>query len=152
MLEIHTLLFSGYVVVLPDPFRGMGGAGTPRRPNSQATFQDLDQRSKMEEVVLKMACRERLECGTDKEEVSQILQRVSTGLQDPAESVHRSARSCRECPQACKILQRVSTGLQDPAESVHSPARSCRECPQPCKKNSPVLSCIGKRLEIVCYD
>jgi len=36
-------------------------------------------RSKMEEVVPKMA-RRRLGCGTVKEEVSQILQRVSWGL------------------------------------------------------------------------
>jgi len=45
------------VVVLPDPFRGMGAWRTPRRPNSRATPQGLDQRSKMEEVVPKMARR-----------------------------------------------------------------------------------------------
>jgi len=38
------------VVVLPDPFRGMGRGGTPRRSNSWATTQVLDQRSKIEVV------------------------------------------------------------------------------------------------------
>jgi len=36
----------------------MGRGGIPQRPNSQATRQGLDQRSEMEEVVPKMACRE----------------------------------------------------------------------------------------------
>jgi len=44
------------VVVLPGLFRRMGHGGTPQRPNSWATPQGLDQRSKMGEVVLKMAC------------------------------------------------------------------------------------------------
>jgi len=41
--------------------------------------QGLDQRSNIEEVVLKMVCRGGFGCGTVKEEVSQILQQVSTG-------------------------------------------------------------------------
>jgi len=36
------------LVVLPDPFRGVGCGGIPRRPNSQAMPQRLDQRSKMD--------------------------------------------------------------------------------------------------------
>jgi len=39
----------------PTPSEGWGRGETPRRLNSQVTPQDLDQRSKMEEVVLKMA-------------------------------------------------------------------------------------------------
>jgi len=39
------------VVVLPDPFRGIGRGGIPRRPNSPVTPQGLDQRSKIKEVV-----------------------------------------------------------------------------------------------------
>jgi len=50
------------VVVLPDPFREMGRGGTPRRPNSLAMPQDLDQGSKMEEVVPKDGAPERLRC------------------------------------------------------------------------------------------
>jgi len=46
-----------FVVVLPDPFEGWGRGGTPRRPSSRATPEGLNQRSKMEEVVPKMACR-----------------------------------------------------------------------------------------------
>jgi len=49
---------STLVVVLPDPFWGMGRGGTPRRPNSRATPQGLDQMSKMEEVVPKMRAGE----------------------------------------------------------------------------------------------
>jgi len=45
------------VVVLSDPFRRIGRGGTPRRPNSRATPQGLDQRAKIEEVVPKMARR-----------------------------------------------------------------------------------------------
>jgi len=46
------------VVVLPDTFRGMEGwgrGGTPRRPNSRATPQGLDQRSKIEVVPQRLA-------------------------------------------------------------------------------------------------
>jgi len=41
----------------PTPFEVWGRGGTPRVPNSRATPQGLDQRSKMEAVVSKMACR-----------------------------------------------------------------------------------------------
>jgi len=51
------------VVVPPDPFRGMGRGGTTRRPSSRATPQGLDQRSKMEEVVPKMARRRGSDAG-----------------------------------------------------------------------------------------
>jgi len=54
MLNILTLLV---VLMLPDPFRGLGCGGTPQRPNSRATPQGLDQRSKMKEVVRKIARR-----------------------------------------------------------------------------------------------
>ena len=33
------------LVVLPEPFRGMGAVGTVRKYSSQATSQGLDQRS-----------------------------------------------------------------------------------------------------------
>jgi len=58
----------------PTSSEGWGRGGTPRRPNSRATPQGLDQKSKMEEVV-----PERLGCGSVEEEVSQIPQRVSAG-------------------------------------------------------------------------
>jgi len=38
-------------------FEGWRRGGTPRRSNSWATPQDLDQRSKMKELMPKMACR-----------------------------------------------------------------------------------------------
>jgi len=65
-------------VVLPDPFREMGRGGTPRRPNSRATPQGLNQRSKMEKVVPKME-----------------HQRGS----DAGQSRRKWVRSCRGCPQ-----------------------------------------------------
>jgi len=37
------------VVMLADPFRGMGSGGISLRPNSRATPQGLDQRIKMGE-------------------------------------------------------------------------------------------------------
>jgi len=66
-------------VVLPDPFRGMGHGETPRRPNSRGTPQGLDQRSKMKEVVPKMARRRGSGAG---------------------QSRRRRVRSCGRCPQA----------------------------------------------------
>jgi len=48
---------SEVVVVLPDLSEGWGHEGTPQRPNSRATPQGMEKRSKMEEVVLKMARR-----------------------------------------------------------------------------------------------
>jgi len=45
------------VVVLPTRSEGWGHGRTPWRPNSWAMPQGLDQKSKMEEVVPKMACR-----------------------------------------------------------------------------------------------
>jgi len=60
---------------ITEEFRGVWGrGGTPRRPNSRATPQGLDQRSKMEAVA-----PERLRRGTIQEEVSQFLQRVPAG-------------------------------------------------------------------------
>jgi len=63
-----------------------------RDPNSWATPQDLDQKSKMEEVVLKMARRRGSDAGQPR---------------------RRSIRSCKGCPQAlqeefsfCFILHR----------------------------------------------
>jgi len=41
----------------PTPSEWCGCGGTPRRPNSRATPQDLDQRSKLEDVVPKLAHR-----------------------------------------------------------------------------------------------
>jgi len=41
----------------PTLSEGWGRRGPPRRPNSRATPQGLEQRSKMEEVVPKMARR-----------------------------------------------------------------------------------------------
>jgi len=51
------------VVVLPIPSEKWGHGGTPQRLNSRTMFQSLDQRSKMEEVVPKMACRKRSDAG-----------------------------------------------------------------------------------------
>jgi len=65
-------------VVLPDPLRGMGRGGTPGKSNSLATPQGLDQRSRMEEVVAKMAHRRGSDAG---------------------QSRSRWVRSCRWCPQ-----------------------------------------------------
>jgi len=45
----------------PTPSEGWGRGETPRRPNSRATPQGLDQMSKMEEVVPKMARRRGLD-------------------------------------------------------------------------------------------
>jgi len=50
------------VVALPDPFRGWGRRETPRRPNSRATPQGLDQRSKTE-ALPKIARRRGSEAG-----------------------------------------------------------------------------------------
>jgi len=66
------------VVVLPGPFRGLGAWRTPQRPNSRATPQGLNQRSKMEEVVPKIASRRDSETG---------------------QSGRRWVRSCRGCSQ-----------------------------------------------------
>jgi len=41
--------------VITDHFQGMGGRAILRGPNSRATPQSLDPRSKMEEVMPKMA-------------------------------------------------------------------------------------------------
>jgi len=60
----------------PTPFEGWGRGGTPQRPNSRATPQDLDERSEMEEVVPKMACRRGSYAG---------------------QSRRRGVGSCREC-------------------------------------------------------
>jgi len=46
--------------------RGWRRGGTPRRTNSRATPQGLDQRSKMEEVVLKMARQRGSDAGQHK--------------------------------------------------------------------------------------
>ena len=46
--EINWHQLMTVVVVLPDPFRGWGRGGTPRRPNSRATPQGLDHRSRIE--------------------------------------------------------------------------------------------------------
>ena len=51
------------VVVLPDPFRGMGHGGTPRRPNSRATPQGLDHRSRIEREEPKIDLRRGSEAG-----------------------------------------------------------------------------------------
>jgi len=51
------------VVVLPTPSEEWGHGGTPQRPNRWAMPQGLDQRSKMEEVVLKMTCRRGSDAG-----------------------------------------------------------------------------------------
>jgi len=51
------------VVVLPDPFRGMGAWRNSTETNSRAMPQGLDQRSKMEEVVPKMARRRGSDAG-----------------------------------------------------------------------------------------
>jgi len=48
------------LVLLPDPFRGTGHRRIPRRPNSRATPQGLNQRSKMEESSAKHGAPERL--------------------------------------------------------------------------------------------
>jgi len=48
-------LESPKVVVYPTLSEGWRRGGTPRRPNSLATPQGQYQRSKMEEVLLKMA-------------------------------------------------------------------------------------------------
>ena len=42
------------VVVLPDSFRGMGARGAPRRPNSRATPQSLEERWRVNSVEPKI--------------------------------------------------------------------------------------------------
>jgi len=59
---LHKTLGGGGAATRPLS-EGWGRGGTQRRPNSRATPQGLNQRSKMEEVVLKMA-RRRLGCGS----------------------------------------------------------------------------------------
>ena len=63
------------VVVLPNPFRGMGA----RRPNSRATPQGLDHRSRIEREEPKIDLRTGSEAGQTR---------------------RRWLRSCRGCPQA----------------------------------------------------
>ena len=67
------------VVILPDPFRGMGRGGTPRRPNSRATPQGLDYRSRIEREEPKIDLRRGSEAG---------------------QSRRRWLRTCRGYPQA----------------------------------------------------
>jgi len=73
----------------PTPSEEWGRGGTPRRPNSRATPQGLDQRSKME-VVPKIARRKGSDAG---------------------QSRRRLVKSCRECPQA---LHTPSAGSDSP--------------------------------------
>jgi len=47
-------MFNLVVVVLPNPFPGMGARGTPWRPNSHAMYHGMDQRTKTK-VVPKLA-------------------------------------------------------------------------------------------------
>jgi len=63
-----TPLFVWWWWCYPNPSERWGHGGTPRRPNSQATPQGLDQRSKMEKVVPKMA--RQLRCWTIQEEMN----------------------------------------------------------------------------------
>ena len=51
------------VVVLPDPFEEWGCGGTPWRPNSQATPQGLDHRSRIEREEPKIDLRRGSEAG-----------------------------------------------------------------------------------------
>jgi len=70
------------VVVLPDSSEGWGHGGTLRISNSRATSQGLDQRSKMEKVVPKMARRR-----------AQVRDNPRRGDLDPAEGV-RTREGC----------------------------------------------------------
>ena len=63
----------------PTPSEGWGRVGTPRRPNSRATPQGLDHRSRMEREEPKIDLRRGSETG---------------------QSRKRWLRSCRGCPQA----------------------------------------------------
>jgi len=67
------------MVELPNPFRGIGRGGTPRRPNRWDTSQGMDQRSNMEEVVPKIAGEAQMRDNTE-------------GELDPTESVLSAAR------------------------------------------------------------
>jgi len=67
------------VVVLSDPFREMEAWRNSTKTQQLGHAQDLDQRSKMEEVVPKMARRRGLDTG---------------------QSRRRWVRSCKGCPQA----------------------------------------------------
>ena len=55
--EINWHRLMTVVVVLPDPFEGWGRGGTPRRPNSRATPQGLDHRSRIEREEPKIDLR-----------------------------------------------------------------------------------------------
>jgi len=75
------LLHLVVAVVSTTPSEGWKRGKTPRKPNSRATPQSLDQRLKREEVVPKMVRRK----SSDAESrggVSQILQRVPQALHE----------------------------------------------------------------------
>jgi len=67
------------VVVLPDPFRGMGAwrNSTETQQSSHAPRSEPEVKNRRSSA--EDGAPERLGCGTVKEEVSQILQRVSAG-------------------------------------------------------------------------
>jgi len=67
------------VVVLPEPFRGMGAWRKSAETQQSGHAQGLDQRSKMEEVVPKMARRR----GSDADTPGggESAQRVSAGAE-----------------------------------------------------------------------
>ena len=55
--EINWHRLMTVVVVLPAPSEGWGRVGTPRRPNSRATPQGLDHRSRIEREEPKIDLR-----------------------------------------------------------------------------------------------
>jgi len=95
--------------VLPDPFREMR-AWSPRRPNSLATPQGLEQRSKMEEVVLKMARRRGWGAGKLRR-LSRILDCTNVsplqrGGAVPAPLFERWAEMARQLPRGARPFGR----------------------------------------------
>jgi len=97
------------VVVLPDPFRGMGREGTPQRPNSRATPQGLDQKSKME-VVPRWRAGE-----------AQLQDNPGGGESVPADGVRRRCKKNSPSVLSCKG-KRTREGCDRGSEvgTVHS--------------------------------
>jgi len=78
-LNCFAYLLRVVVVVLPDPFRGMGAWRNSTETQQLGHAPRNGPEVKNGRSGAKDGAPERLECRTVKEEVSQILQRVSTG-------------------------------------------------------------------------
>jgi len=94
--------------------RAGGPGGTPLRPNSQATPQSLDQRSKMKDVVPKMARRRGSEAGQSK---------------------RRQVRSCSWWFQALQSYTSVSPPQCDGMGPGHSGTSYNKTAEHSCQRN-----------------